>query len=111
MAAALSQTALARWASVEQPTMANTLNRMERDGLIVRTPDPDDRRSALISLTKLGRQRASEALDSAHGGQRTSPSPASSPPSASSCSTCCGASPKTLDGTTSKRIATGLDCR
>jgi MarR family transcriptional regulator for hemolysin len=61
----LSQTALARWASVEQPTMANTLNRMERDGLIVRTPDPDDRRSALISLSKLGRQRAKEALESA----------------------------------------------
>ena len=61
----MSQTALARWASVEQPTMANTLNRMERDGLISRTPDPDDRRSALISLSKLGRQRATEALKSA----------------------------------------------
>lgn len=61
----LSQTALARWASVEQPTMANTLNRMERDGLIVRTPDPTDRRSALVGLTKLGRQRAAEALTSA----------------------------------------------
>lgn len=61
----LSQTALARWASVEQPTMANTLNRMERDGLITRTPDPDDRRSALIALSKLGRQRANEALQSA----------------------------------------------
>ena len=61
----MSQTALARWASVEQPTMANTLKRMERDGLINRSPDPADRRSALISLTRLGRQRANEALDSA----------------------------------------------
>jgi DNA-binding MarR family transcriptional regulator len=61
----MSQTALARWASVEQPTMANTLKRMERDGLIARSPDPADRRSALISLTRLGRQRASEALASA----------------------------------------------
>ena len=61
----LSQMDLARWASVEQPTMANTLNRMERDGLIVRTPDPDDKRSALIGLTKLGRQRANEAMASA----------------------------------------------
>ena len=61
----MSQTALARWASVEQPTMANTLNRMERDGLIVRTPDPEDKRSALVGLTRLGRQRASEALASA----------------------------------------------
>jgi len=58
----LSQTELARWASVEQPTMANTLNRMERDGLVTRVPDPNDKRSALISLTTLGRQRATEAL-------------------------------------------------
>jgi DNA-binding MarR family transcriptional regulator len=62
---ALSQSALARWAVVEQPTMANTLNRMERDGLIARTPDPEDGRSALVSLTKLGLQRAHEALASA----------------------------------------------
>jgi MarR family transcriptional regulator, transcriptional regulator for hemolysin len=61
----MSQSELARWASVEQPTMANTLNRMERDGLISRNPDPDDKRSAFISLTKLGRQRATEALDAA----------------------------------------------
>jgi DNA-binding MarR family transcriptional regulator len=61
----MSQTALARWASVEQPTMANTLNRMERDGLIARTPDPEDKRSALVGLTRLGRQQASEALASA----------------------------------------------
>jgi MarR family transcriptional regulator, transcriptional regulator for hemolysin len=60
----LSQKDLARWASVEQPTMANTLKRMERDGLIARTPDPADGRSALIGLTKLGRQRANEALAS-----------------------------------------------
>ena len=45
--------------------MANTLNRMERDGLIERTPDPDDGRSALVRLTKLGLQRAHEALASA----------------------------------------------
>lgn len=61
----MSQSALARWASVEQPTMANTLNRMERDGLIARTPDPNDKRSALVGLTRLGRQRAEEALASA----------------------------------------------
>jgi MarR family transcriptional regulator, transcriptional regulator for hemolysin len=61
----LSQSDLARWASVEQPTMANTLNRMERDGLIARTPDPGDKRSALVSLTRLGKQRANEALDAA----------------------------------------------
>jgi DNA-binding MarR family transcriptional regulator len=62
---AMTQTALAQEASVEQPTMANTLARMERDGLIERTPDPNDRRSALVSLTKVGRERAEQALASA----------------------------------------------
>lgn len=48
---ALTQKALAQRAAVEQPTMAATLNRMERDGFIARKPDPADKRSALISLT------------------------------------------------------------
>jgi DNA-binding MarR family transcriptional regulator len=61
----LSQSALARWASVEQPTMANTLARMERDGLIARQPDPADRRSARVTLTPVGREQAAAALDSA----------------------------------------------
>lgn len=52
--ARLSQTALAAQASVEQPTMAATLKRMERDGLIAREPDPKDGRSALVSLSPLG---------------------------------------------------------
>ena len=51
---ALTQKELARRAAVEQPTMAATLNRMERDGFISRTPDPDDRRSALVALTEPG---------------------------------------------------------
>jgi len=60
-----TQTELARIAAVEQPTMANTLARMERDGLIARTPDPADRRSSLVSLNKLGRTRAAEAMAAA----------------------------------------------
>ncbi len=49
--AQLSQAELARWAKVEQPTMAQLLARMERDGIVRREPDPRDRRSSLISLT------------------------------------------------------------
>jgi DNA-binding MarR family transcriptional regulator len=48
---ALSQKALTEYAAIEQPTMAATLSRMERDGLIHREPDASDRRSMLISLT------------------------------------------------------------
>lgn len=55
--AQLSQKQLAHWAKVEQPTMAQMLSRMERDGLIQRTPDPNDRRSSLISLTKTALER------------------------------------------------------
>jgi MarR family transcriptional regulator for hemolysin len=48
---ALPQAELARIARVEQPSMAQLLARMERDGLIQRIPDPADKRSRLISLT------------------------------------------------------------
>ena len=49
----LTQKELARRAAVEQPTMAATLNRMERDAMIDRRPDPGDKRSALVALTPL----------------------------------------------------------
>ena len=48
----LSQKELTRRAGVEQPSMAQLLVRMERDGLICREPDPADGRSTLISLTQ-----------------------------------------------------------
>jgi DNA-binding MarR family transcriptional regulator len=62
----LSQTELARRASVEQPTMAATLKRMERDGLIARTPDPEDGRSALVSLTALARAKLRSVQAAGH---------------------------------------------
>ncbi|CAG1014465.1 hypothetical protein RHIZO_04786 [Rhizobiaceae bacterium] len=49
--AAMSQKALTELAAVEQPTMAATLSRMERDGLVMREVDPADRRSSLFALT------------------------------------------------------------
>ncbi len=52
-----SQTELARLAKVEQPSMAQLLARMERDGLIRREPDPADRRSSLVSLTEVAEAR------------------------------------------------------
>lgn len=50
-----TQAQLAERLAVEQPTMANTLKRMERDGLIARVPDAEDRRQARIHLTPRGR--------------------------------------------------------
>jgi len=46
-----TQRDLARFVRIEQPSMAQMLVRMERDGLIRRTPDPADGRSSRISLT------------------------------------------------------------
>jgi len=48
---AMSQKALIEVSAIEQPTMAATLGRMERDGIVERRPDPDDGRAALYSLT------------------------------------------------------------
>ncbi len=58
---ALSQKELARRANIEQPTMAQLLARMERDGLIQRAPDPADKRSSLISLTAKARRKLPRA--------------------------------------------------
>jgi MarR family transcriptional regulator, transcriptional regulator for hemolysin len=60
--AALTQKALAEVAAIEQPTMAATLLRMERDGLIERRADPHDGRSALIRLTPAALKKAPGVL-------------------------------------------------
>ncbi len=56
----LTQGELARMAAIEQPTMAATLGRMERDGLIARTPDPADRRRSLVALTPKAEETAEQ---------------------------------------------------
>lgn len=56
-----SQRDLARFARIEQPSMAQMLARMERDGLIRRMPDPADGRSSQISLTEAARTRLPDA--------------------------------------------------
>ncbi len=59
---ASTQRDLARFAKVEQPPMAQMLARMERDGLISRTPDPADGRSSRITLTKVAETRLPDAV-------------------------------------------------
>ena len=61
----LTQKALAEMAAVEQPTMAATLARMERDGLVRRQANPDDRRSTYFSLTPKARRQLEEVMDAA----------------------------------------------
>jgi len=66
----MSQTELALAARVEQPTMAETLARMVRDGVAQREPNPNDGRGTLVSLTRRSRARlprARAALMEANG--------------------------------------------
>ncbi|MBT2502458.1 MarR family winged helix-turn-helix transcriptional regulator [Curtobacterium sp. ISL-83] len=48
--------AIARTARVQPQTMSRTLERMERDGLVERTPHPADRRRRVVTATERGRQ-------------------------------------------------------
>ncbi|MVA23936.1 MarR family transcriptional regulator [Agrobacterium vitis] len=61
----LTQKQLLERVAVEQATMANTLSRMERDGLIERKPHPSDRRAQLVFLTDKGEGLRDQAISAA----------------------------------------------
>ncbi len=58
----LTQKQLLERVDIEQATMANTLARMARDGLIERRPHPSDKRAQLIFLTPNARAMEDEAV-------------------------------------------------
>jgi len=45
---------------IQRPTVTRVLTRLEEQGLIERTPDPQDRRSSLVSTTDAGRALLAE---------------------------------------------------
>ncbi|MCF7522093.1 MarR family transcriptional regulator [Neisseria sp. ZJ106] len=57
----LSQQELVEIADLKQATIANTLSRMERDGLIVRKDNPNDARSRLIFLSETAKSLQAQA--------------------------------------------------
>lgn len=61
----LTQKQLLDRVDIEQATMANTLARMERDGLIERRPHPKDKRAQLVFLTEKARAMQDEAMSTA----------------------------------------------
>lgn len=61
----LTQRDLVARLDVEQATMANTLNRMERDGLIARRAHDTDKRARVIVLTDKARALQGPALAAA----------------------------------------------
>lgn len=50
----ISQAELSRLVAIEPPTMVRTIDRMVRDGLVLRGPDPTDGRAGRIHLTDRG---------------------------------------------------------
>jgi DNA-binding MarR family transcriptional regulator len=50
----LTPSELAARERVQRPTMARLLGRLEEDALVLRTPDPHDRRSFLITISPAG---------------------------------------------------------
>lgn len=67
---AQTQRDLARFVRIEQPSMAQMMVRMERDGLIRRSPDPTDGRSSRIALTDTALARLPEACGALFQGNR-----------------------------------------
>lgn len=63
----VTQKALLEMIDVEQATMANTLNRMERDGLVVRKAHPEDARARNIYLTERAKALKDDAYAIASG--------------------------------------------
>ncbi|MCF8500760.1 MAG: MarR family transcriptional regulator, partial [Rhodospirillum sp.] len=56
------QSELLKAIKVEQPTLANTLSRMERDGLVRREADSEDRRRSRVYLTDRAREIERDAV-------------------------------------------------
>ena len=52
----LTQSEMHKCIGIEQPTAVRTLDRMERDGLILREQSPTDRRALFIKLTDKGKR-------------------------------------------------------
>lgn len=61
----LTQKQLVARLEIEQATMANTLNRMERDGLVIRRKDPSDGRAQQVWLTEQARSLQAPATAAA----------------------------------------------
>ncbi|WP_239161419.1 MarR family winged helix-turn-helix transcriptional regulator [Acrocarpospora phusangensis] len=61
----VTQNQLCDQVKIDQSTMAHTLQRMERDELIQRVPDPADRRRALIMLTDRAREVQDDLVNAA----------------------------------------------
>ncbi len=61
-----SQRELAQRMRIEPPTLVRHLDKLEREGLVERCADPDDRRVARVVVTAAGRTRREELHEVVH---------------------------------------------
>jgi MarR family transcriptional regulator for hemolysin len=66
-----AQIAIAKRIGIEGPTLTRMLDTLEADGLVVRRPDPHDRRTKLIELTEEGEIALEEIMRVAHAFRAT----------------------------------------
>ena len=57
------QKTIAEKAGINQSSASELISKLEADGYLRRTVDPDDRRATLLFLTDLGQARATEVAD------------------------------------------------
>lgn len=67
----LTQRELYERVHIEQATMSNTLSRMDRDGLVKRKPDPNDRRASRVMLTAKAKKLEAKIGDAAKATNKT----------------------------------------
>ena len=58
----LKPTELYKWLMLSSGAMTNRIDRLEKDGLVTRLRDPDDRRSVIVQLSKAGAERIDAAM-------------------------------------------------
>jgi DNA-binding MarR family transcriptional regulator len=61
-----TQAELSRLVAIEPPTMVRTIDRLVRDGLVERQPDPRDGRATRILLTDKARQLRDPLMSASH---------------------------------------------
>ncbi len=64
-----TQAALAEAIGADKTRIIATLDELQRDGLIERVADPDDRRARLLAITEAGRERKDAVQEAIQAGE------------------------------------------
>jgi DNA-binding MarR family transcriptional regulator len=64
-----SQAALSQFCGIDRSDIVAMVNELVEQGLVIRSPDPDDRRRNIITMTPAGRQRLDQLDTVLNGAQ------------------------------------------